>query len=113
MTHFLTGKDVTGQEIPAETLAWMATNYFQLEEVEASLVTSDALTIPVSRSSGGYSKGQTEKERLNERLNFVNELIQSTFGLEKEEGNIRYLLSGLSEEEETVLQFMKVLETIL
>lgn len=111
--NFLTGKDQDGKEIPAETLKWMATSYEKLEEVEEKLITSDLLNMPTYKSSGGFSRGQSEKEKIEDRLKILETLVKDTWGINEEDAKFTYLVKSLLEGDDKAIYFLQVFEKLV
>lgn len=108
--NFLTGKDSDGKEIPSDTLQWMATSYKSLEEIEEEKITSDLLSMPVTKSYGGYSKGQTEKERLTDKVSFAKEMMKDIWDINDSQSVFKVLVDALQEGDDKAVYFLQVLE---
>jgi hypothetical protein len=76
---FITGIAANGQTLPPETLAMMESTAWQVEETDTTLVPADKVAAPKSGGgSWGGSSGQTELEKLNDRLEFIKQQLAAS-----------------------------------
>ncbi|TWH55511.1 hypothetical protein CAL7102_03655 [Dulcicalothrix desertica PCC 7102] len=69
----VTGKQLNGEPLPDVVKESMVNSYLSLKEIdEPKHIKVDALKLPEKKSwGGGGAKGQTELEKLNDRLFFI------------------------------------------
>lgn len=65
-----TGKDSAGNPLPADNLKMLERFFFQFEKLEALDKLKD-LPMSVQGGKGGYAKGQTEADKLRDRIAFI------------------------------------------
>lgn len=74
----LSGLDLSGNPAPKEILDMMTANYIQLTTVTSPMYLTDEIKLPDSRKgNSGYSKVQTELEKLNDRTQFIINAINT------------------------------------
>lgn len=83
LDNLLSEKDSDGKELPSGFLETMSSSYRQLNETPESKITSDLLEVPKYKSFGGYSKGQSEKEKLEDRQAYMLEACKDIKGDDK------------------------------
>ncbi len=74
------GVDTMGNPMPDMVFDSMSSSYLSMEDVaEPGHIKLDKLQLPSKTNWGGGSKGQTEYERLNDRIKFATEQIKLAY----------------------------------
>lgn len=113
LDNFLTGKDMDGKDILPETLSWMKSSYQLLEEVEVDKVVNELLTMPAAKSYGGFSKGQSEKEKLNDRLSIFESLATAVWVEKGEAVTFKFVVDQLALGSEKAVYFLQCFEKLV
>ncbi|MGB3650866.1 MAG: hypothetical protein WBA41_06600 [Rivularia sp. (in: cyanobacteria)] len=113
LNNLLTGKAVDGQIIPENMLEMMKSTYLLFEEIEESKITNDLLSMPASKGFSSYSKGQTEAEKIKDRVAFVDSQIKEVWEAENIESGFLFLVNSLMKGDDKAVYFMQVLEKLL
>lgn len=74
----LTGIDPSGKPVPEALIEQIFSGFGNLEEAESDLIADDDVKAPVKKSWSGGSKGQSELEKLNDRLSFISAQIKAS-----------------------------------
>ncbi|HEY9658536.1 MAG TPA: hypothetical protein V6C65_08810, partial [Allocoleopsis sp.] len=72
----LAGVDTSGNPMPELVREQLLATAFKLEETDTTLIPVDEVKVKEKKAWSSSSKGQTEKEKMNDRLTFLIEQIR-------------------------------------
>ncbi|MBW4689608.1 MAG: hypothetical protein KME40_32080 [Komarekiella atlantica HA4396-MV6] len=113
---FVTGLDNSGKPVDPTTLKIMQGTYASLELVEKpEKVLPEDIKTPSGKSysKGGYAKGQTELEKLNDRVSFICQQVNNQTSIPVENFAQLVDILEISPEKETISKILSLCTSLM
>ncbi|NJN09247.1 MAG: hypothetical protein HC836_40305 [Richelia sp. RM2_1_2] len=108
-----TGKDSEGKELSEDIRDMFAKEYRKFEVVETAKIEDSLLTMPAGYSSGGYSKAETQAEKIKANYAFIEQEARKMWKFPEDASCISHLVSLLEKADDEAAYFLQVIEKIL
>lgn len=109
----LSGRSPEGKELQPEFLEMMQSTYRDFKETESKEIGDDLIVVPAGYSGSSYSKGQTEIEKIKDRIAILETHAKKIFEIEDNKDAISFLAEQLQSGNDKASYFLQVITLVL